>query len=51
MDSLALGQLDGRRICDSVEEANAYLMEPFKQVFPEDSARKSAEKNWSELLA
>jgi hypothetical protein len=29
------GQLDGRRICDSVEEANAYLMESFWQMFPE----------------
>jgi hypothetical protein len=28
-------QLDGGRICASVEEANAYLMESFKQMFPE----------------
>jgi hypothetical protein len=28
-------QLDGGRICDSVEEANAYLMESFWQMFPE----------------
>ena len=28
-------QLDGGRTCDSVEEANAYLMESFRQMFPE----------------
>jgi hypothetical protein len=28
-------QLDGGRICASVEEANAYLMESFKQMYPE----------------
>lgn len=28
-------QLDGRRICDSVEEANDYLTESFQQMFPE----------------
>jgi hypothetical protein len=28
-------QLDGGRICDSVEGANAYLMESFHQMFPE----------------
>ena len=28
-------QLDGRRVCDSVEEANAYLTESFRQMFPE----------------
>jgi hypothetical protein len=27
-------QLDGGRTCDSVEEANAYLMESFQQMFP-----------------
>jgi hypothetical protein len=28
-------QLDGGRTCDSVEEANAYLMESFRQMFTE----------------
>src|SRR5471030_2138014 len=28
-------QLDGGRMCDSVEDANAYLMESFQQMFPE----------------
>jgi hypothetical protein len=28
-------QLDGGRICDSMEEANAYLMESFRQMFPD----------------
>lgn len=28
-------QLDGGRICDSVEDANGYLMESFEQMFPE----------------
>lgn len=29
------GQLDGRRICDSVKEATDYLTESFHQMFPE----------------
>ena len=28
-------QLDGGRVCDSVEESNEYLMESFRQMFPE----------------
>ena len=28
-------QLDGSQVCDSMEEANAYLMESFRQMFPE----------------
>ena len=28
-------QLDGGRTCDSVEDANAYLMDSFHQMFPE----------------
>jgi hypothetical protein len=28
-------QLDGGRICDSVEDANTYLMESFQKMFPE----------------
>jgi hypothetical protein len=30
-------QLDGGRTCDSMEEANVYLMESFDQMFPEHS--------------
>ena len=40
-------QLDGGRICDSVEEANAYLMESFQQMFPEHVC---SEKCWEELV-
>jgi hypothetical protein len=28
-------QLDGSYVCDSVDEANAYLRESFRQMFPE----------------
>ncbi len=28
-------QLDGGRVCDSVEDANAYLLDSFHQMFPE----------------
>jgi hypothetical protein len=28
-------QLDGGQVCDSVDEANAYLTESFRQMFPE----------------
>jgi hypothetical protein len=39
-------QLDGSRICGSVEEANAYLMESFRQMFPEHVC---SEQCWEEL--
>ena len=40
-------QLDGGRICDSVEGANAYLMESFQQMFPEHVC---LEQCWEEMV-
>jgi hypothetical protein len=37
-------QLDGGRTCDSAEEANAYLMESFRQMFPEHVCSEQCRK-------
>jgi hypothetical protein len=40
-------RLDGGRICDSVQEANAYLTESFLQMFPEHVC---LEQCWEEMV-
>ena len=41
-------RVDGGRSFDSVEEANAYLMKSFQQMFPEHVC---SEKCWEELVS
>jgi hypothetical protein len=37
-------QLDGFKNCDSIEEANAYLMDSFQQMFPEHLCSEECRK-------